>query len=266
MKDIFICALSIFLCFSMLIYSQGTTIYAHKSILSVEYDDCQPTKDINGDVLVNSDGIDEMWYYTQRPVIDFLGVVIDGEYHLDHDVQTIKYYFEPTSFLSSYTWTTDIYKEYIKTMPHEEALAKSETMALEIKEAYADSMKKWNNIYYYSYDTSGNRVTHKVINIVEGTESDHNLSIYPIDNYSAQNECPIELWRNTGYYACCGVADFPNSIPTWEEGMVHAHYDDWFMYVNVNYYYEHGEILGSSPGYDVEEVKIYEVQSVREYT
>ena len=112
----------------------------------LEYDDCEPPKDEDGEVIANCDGEEEIWYYNKRPVIDFSGIVIDGEYHLDNEVQTIKYYFEPTSFLFSYTWTTDIYKEYInKEMSHEDAMEQAELMAEEIKEAYANSLKKLKN-------------------------------------------------------------------------------------------------------------------------
>ena len=41
-------------------------------------------------------------------------------------------------------------------------------------------MKKWNNVYFYSYNAYGTLIKNKVINIVEGTESDHNLTIYPV--------------------------------------------------------------------------------------
>jgi len=40
-------------------------------------------------------------------------------------------------------------------------------------------MKKWNNVYFYSYDASENVIKNKIINVVEGTEEDHNLSIFP---------------------------------------------------------------------------------------
>ncbi len=88
---------------------------------------------------------------------------------------TIKYYFSNVSQDDTYTWTTDILS----------------TDAQEIKDAYANSMKKWNNIYFYSYNIYGTLEKHKVINIIEGTESDHNLIIYPTHgqfNYSAHTE------------------------------------------------------------------------------
>lgn len=46
--------------------------------------------------------------------------------HLSHEVTTIKYYFEEASKDGTYTWTTDV----------------SESVAQEIKTAYANSMKK----------------------------------------------------------------------------------------------------------------------------
>lgn len=67
--------------------------------------------------------------------------------------------------MSSYTWTTEV----------------SQEIANEIKTAYANSMKKWNDVVYYSYDSNGNRIENKIVNIVEGTKDDHDIVIYPVD-------------------------------------------------------------------------------------
>ena len=147
------------------------------------------------------DGEDELWYW-----------LIDGycEYHISNEVQTIKYYFaDDAKGSDTYTWTTDL----------------TATEANEIKEAYANSMKKWDNIYYYSYDENGNRIANKIINVVEGTLTDHNLIIYPTHNktFSAQT-----------FYS-------DNNAPCLEmndKQIGHFHYEHWWMEVNIDVFKE----------------------------
>lgn len=76
-------------------------------------------------------------------------------------------------------------------------------------------MMKWNDGYYYSYDNNGNRVTHKLINIEEGTEDDHNLSIYPLENYF---KAPI---------ASTGNMHSGENIPTNITNITHRHISDF---------------------------------------
>lgn len=116
-------------------------VFAHDSMLNVEYDDCIYE--------IGADGINETWYILNK------GSVCR---HISHEVDTIKYYYADSADGSTYTWTTDV----------------SASVAQEIKNAYAESMKKWNNVYFYSFNSSGDLVKHKIINIVEGTEADHN--------------------------------------------------------------------------------------------
>lgn len=177
-------------------------VTAHDAMLEVAYDNC---------VYVSSDdGIDEAWY-----VLDNTTVCR----HLSHEEHTIKYYFEESSEDGTYTWTTDV----------------SETVAEEIKTAYANSMKKWNDVYFYSYDSSGNVVKNKIINIVEGTITDHNLSIYP--------------GIGADYVAETNIAGTSEPIETGD--VDHRHYSEWKMTVYVNHFYVH-------TGYDA-----YYVNSVR---
>ena len=85
-------------------------------------------------------------------------------------------------------------------------------------------MKKWNNVYFYSYDSSGNIYKHKIINIVEGTASDHNISIYP----------------ETGYGALASTAAV-GSYDAVELGTIeHRHYSDWTMKVYLWHFYDNG--------------------------
>ena len=163
---------------------------AHESLLHVEYDDCIPPELVAG----THDSIDEMWY-----------VLLDEElscYHISHDEMTIKYYFSDLSKDKTYSWTTDI----------------SDSDAQEIKDAYTNSMKKWNNIYFYSYNIYGTLEKHKIINIVEGTLDDHNLTIYPTHGQI--------------YNAVTKTDSFPALVegPSDE----HSHYSKWYMNVDID--------------------------------
>ena len=185
----FFMALIIMLSFSIFGIIQS---FAHSAMLNVSYDDCVPEMD--------EDGINEMWY----TLTDNFGC-----YHYPESEYTIKYYFEEASSTNpNYTWATEV----------------SETIAQEIKEAYANSMKKWNNVYFYSYNSSGEVEKHSIINIIEGTASDHNLSIYPLspDDKDSAN--------TAGTRAVAG-----ESIV--EEGAIrHRHYTEWMMRVNISHF------------------------------
>ena len=137
--------LSVVLFVAILFRLVVTEAFAHDIHLSVDYDDCQAD--------LNSDGLGEMWYLIDNA---------NGCYHLSDEITTIKYYFAESS-PSGYTWTTDI----------------SKSVAEQVKNAYAISMKKWNNVYFYSHGSDDIVSKHKIINIVEGTPEDHNLIIYP---------------------------------------------------------------------------------------
>lgn len=165
--------------------SSNISTYAHEILLNIEYDDCEVTLDRGTPV---NEGENEIWYYLisrQDLALEYNGeclIYIDYTRHLDHETTTIRYYFaDSAKDDNTYKWTTDIYEEYRKIMSEEEAQAEAERTAEQIKYRYAQSMKKWNNIYYYSYDEDGNRIKNKLINVVEGTETNSNLIIYPID-------------------------------------------------------------------------------------
>lgn len=169
-------------------------IFAHELMLNVSYDDCIGA--------VASDSVDEEWYTITATTIN---------YHISHEVDTIKYYFEvnPESEGDTeeekFDWT-DL----------------SEEFAQEIKTAVVNSMKKWDNIYFYSYNLDGSITKNKVINIVEGTKQDHNLSIFP----------------ETGTKRM-GAAYWGGEKNTLESGTVtHAHFSEWYIWVNIDYFDE----------------------------
>lgn len=171
-------------------------IVAHQEMLLIEYDDCSgPTYDETGNLV--TDGEDETWYWLEWS---------NSEYHISHTTQTIKYYFaDYGKYDSSYTWTTDT----------------TESEANDIKEAFANSMKKWNDIYYYSYDSNGNRTAHKVINVVEGSENDHNLIIHPAQSttFAAQ---------------VCYNDETTNILETNHNNIYHYHPENWYIEVDVD--------------------------------
>lgn len=91
---------------------------ADQQALDVNYDYCSPNPNIDGD--------NEAWY-----------VLKNGSLykHLSHEETTVRYYFANYSKDGTYTWTTDV----------------SQTVANDIKEAYARSMEKWNNGIMYIF-------------------------------------------------------------------------------------------------------------------
>ena len=166
-------------------------VFAHSSMLNVNYDNCVYE--------IGADGINETWYILNK------GSVCR---HISHEVDTIKYYFADSAEGSTYTWTTDV----------------SASVAQEIKNAYAESIKKWNNVYFYSYNSSGDLIKHKIVIIVEGTESNHNLTIYPV--------------TMKPFIAETSPVGTKDEI---ESGTInHRHYSEWMMNVNVDYFYVHG--------------------------
>ena len=165
------------------------TAFAHNAMLDVEYDSCIENPD--------SDGIDEMWYVLDK----------NSECkHISHNESTIKYYIADSHPASTYTWATDT----------------SDAVAQEIKSALADSMEKWNNVYFYSYNSDGTITKKKIVNVVEGTETDHNLLVYPV----------ILLGIN--------IADVSPLVDeeSIESGAIrHNHYSKWMMRVEVEHFY-----------------------------
>lgn len=167
-------------------------IYAHSEMLDVVYDDCTAHDD--------SDGIHEIWY-----------VLNDGEQecHIDHETLTIKYYFEqPINGDPDQYWTD---------------CGINSELAAEIREAYANSMKKWNDVYFYSYIGENQIIKNKVVNVVEGTYSDHNLSIYPSDLTSSFASTQSDSLK---HYIELGEID-------------HVHYSKWRMDIHVDHFYVH---------------------------
>jgi hypothetical protein len=183
--------------------------YAHEAMLDVKYDNCGVEEDESnpGKALSEGDGIDEMWYVLSK----------DSECrHYSHETSIIKYYIAESS-PDGYKWT-----DYL-----------SESEAENVKNAYVNSMKKWNNVYFYSYNSYGSVIKNKVINLVEGSESDYNIIIYP--GYSTD--------------AVAGTNSIPGSDTPIETGETrHIHYTKWEMNVYVNHFYSSANMVRERTG------------------
>ena len=105
----------------------------------------------------------------------------------------------------------------------------SSTVGDEIKTAYANSMKKWNNVYFYSYNQDGTITKNKLINVVEGSANNHNLTIYPVTGVK-------------GMIAGTGVAATSDELIIETGTTTHAHCSDWVMLVNIDYFYPHAQL------------------------
>lgn len=169
--------------------------FAHNAILEVDYDDC---------VDYIGDGINEMWYALQN---DVYGV------HYPHDISTITYRFvdDPAA---GYSWTPS---------------GKSSSVGEEIKTVFAASMEKWNNVYFYSYNDDGTITKNKIINVVEVTQGDANITIYPatineLEGAAAQVIPDGYVWV---------IEDEP---------IAHYHAPTWRLDVNIDAFYDNSPL------------------------
>lgn len=165
--------------------------FAHETMLDIDYDSCAANKD--------GDGIDEMWY-----MLDQSAETI----HISHETQTIKYLFVDESLIPGFTWTPE---------------GQDDDVGDAIKASFAESMEKWNNVYFYSQNADGSITKNKIINIVEGTNEDVDVLILPTPNIT--NIAEIYAQEHTKV--------------TIETGsIIHKHCADWLVKVNINYFYE----------------------------
>ena len=230
------------------LFTSSIYAYAHTTILNVGYDECELLFKNNGSTV--DKGEDEIWYYlvSERDCT----VYYNGNYmevnefarHLPQYMLTVRYCFADSAREdSNYTWTTDILKEYRKTMSEEEALEEAEKTAEEIKKAYADSMKKWNDIYYYSYDENGTRTARKIINIEEGTADTADIIIYPINHYEVDDNPLTTHNEDITYAACVGPNQPIYDVQENTTNPYHFHCSNWYMNVNVALFFEHSKSI-----------------------
>lgn len=194
-----------------LIMSLYFTASAHDHVLSVSYDECSVQK--------NESGEDELWYI----VNDIDNTVPGLSIHISDKTPEIKYYFSPSEeHNTSQTWETNIKSVWNENGSYILFDSSAEEIYAEIKNIFVESMTKWNNIYYYSYDTAGNRFYHKIVNISEGTSTDHNLIIYPIDS-------DIEALAKAIAYV--DYDDMADMLPVIESN--HYHSTNYRMYIGL---------------------------------
>lgn len=108
------------------------SIKAHTYILDVQYDPCIQS--------IFEDGEDEVWYYHSLPInFDYDSEIytIQMQYHISQNVTTITYFVSETAKDDpSYCWDSDV----------------TEEEALRLKNSYINSLLRWNDIYYYTYN------------------------------------------------------------------------------------------------------------------
>ena len=190
MKRIFI--VSIFFVLFFLV-SNSVLADAHARHLDIIYDECYPD-DYKNETDIG-DGYDESWYELIRN---------KNLCHISDSIDeptTIKYYFNTTGKYESVSWDLLTNDEQIY-----------------IISSYKESMKKWNNVYFYGYASDGSVIKHKLVNIVEGTKEDNNLIIYPTKL--------INGYAGTSYVGQPIRMDNLN-------GINHYHYSQWEMYINI---------------------------------
>lgn len=166
------------------------SLYAHGAQLNVDYDTCIPNYYQNSNNI--GDGEEEKWYEFNSG---------NQTYHIG-DCTEIKYFIYDTSEDGNTTWNNindPIRREYVKN-------------------SLINSILKWNNVFLYKTSNTGFVTKYKLVNISEGTISNHNISIYPDNSINA--------------LATCG----PKSTSTWEyidtfQGINHYHFDKW----NINF-------------------------------
>lgn len=215
-------------------------VFAHTQLVDIEYDSCEPNE--------NYDGENELWYSLLKYDFPFTS---GRDSHLSDNVTTIYYWISDSARTDeNYTWTTDV----------------DSNTANDIKQSFVNSMLKWNNVYYYSYDSSGNVTKNKIINIEESSsESDANLIIYPIRYYTDN----FDSDENVHFYAQVGASDETGTFYRLVEddnNYIHWHFNKWEIDVNVNLFYEHPYLTMSSSEYNVPATSFLEISKVRERT
>ena len=187
-------------------YQDSYEVLAHSTEIDVTFDACVPLDYEHG-----NDGINERWYSI------FSNLTTDHIAYEQGTIPTIRYYVS-TSVIDGYsynqindaTWSTNT----------------TSTQGKLIKESYVNSIKKWDNIYYYK--TEGSIVTKtKLVNFVEVTDSPYNLIIFPYydDRVNENNENIYAVAGKTYSGTVIDIGDF--------NGATHKHYSLARIGVNV---------------------------------
>ena len=202
-----------FLLSAILVFAFSLTTAAHPLILNVSYDDCSQEDIIDGE--------NELWYKIDELFPQYANM----PFHLSHTTSEIKYYFNPYSEKdSSITWISCI-KEAAKNWNINLNDNEAEIIVRQIQAVYAQSMEKWNDLYYYSYNNDGERISNKVITVkYEENPEKANLIIYP--NYSDDNNV-----ASTTFYST-------NNVDSVEQTQFHYHANKYKTNLHLKVFYE----------------------------
>lgn len=131
----------IFCCVFGFVFFQ-ISVNAHTNDLNVELDNCMENSDLRWYKLLENDSMED---WTQHN-------------HIDQSTMTLKYFVT-------------------RSIDYNESDLITEQFINEVTLSFTNSMKKWNDIYFYSYNDDSSITKNKVVNIEEGTSDDYNLLI-----------------------------------------------------------------------------------------
>ena len=169
------------------------TIYAHNGELSITYDNCMEDGNLK-------------WY-------NLMNTTNDIQFHPSTTMKTIKYYIADNIPNIQYHWNTEF----------------SNSEASEIKNSLCQSMKKWNDIYFYKYDSNNIIEKCEIVSVEEGTEHDFNLIIYPIKLEDYSFVAGTSIYSDNSYII--------ENI----EGTQYKHTNKWQMFVDVKQFAAHDD-------------------------
>ena len=207
-KIILLMLLSIITAFS---YQESYEVLAHFDEIDVTSDECVPINYVDENNI--GDGIHEKWYRIIPSEIS------DDTYtcHIDYvtgSTPKIKYYYEQNAKNdNSYNWNCVF----------------SNNEEINFKNDFSNSIKKWNNIYIYRNENQLSS-KHKLIDVCEGDENDHNLIIYPVQNVT---------------YAAA-TYDVGEGNLIFDQPYDHFHYEKREIHVNISHFIGLGQIQKST--------------------
>ena len=207
-KIILLMLLSIITAFS---YQESYEVLAHFDEIDVTYDVCDPENYVDENNI--GDGIHEKWYRIIPSDISEDTYTSHIEYVAGATPKIEYYYAQNAENDNSYNWNC----------------AFTNNDELNFKNDFSNSMRKWNNIYIYFEE---NQLTskHKLIDVCEGTEGNHNLIIYPVQNVT---------------YAAA-TYDVGEGNLIFEQPYDHFHYEKRKIHVNISHFIGLGQIQKST--------------------
>lgn len=182
-------------------------VYAHSNVLEIENSECIP-EDYVDDYDIG-DGINERWYELVECETN------NNTYysiHIPETVTDIKYYIYDKDDLE--LWSGNIpggNNEFINMLGSNNL------------DGLIQGIQEWNDIYFY--DNSGYISKKKIVNFIEGTETDHDISIYC--NNDTENISYL------GSTIQVETSKINSSIINADE-YTHIHYRKWEITIYIN--------------------------------